>query len=178
MGKMTWGMSAADIDNAEEFEPTYTPYEGPVPPRGVYRLTLKKAEVKTSSKGNGMVELLLEIAEPGFSEKKRFNGCPLWFYLVDTEGSVSNIKNFMSAIGGTGRHWAATTTTKDDRGRDLVTKFGNITMQGLSVRAELQRGKNQDGEPRAEIRRFLPKGSEPEPGSDDAGSADGEQAPF
>jgi hypothetical protein len=179
MGKVNWGTSAADIDNAEEFESDFKPYEGPVPPRGVYRVALKQAEKKAFGSGNNGVELLFEIAEPGSSAKAKYNGCPLWFYLVDTETGAGNIKNFMRAIGGSGRNWANTQTSKDDRDRDMVTKFGAIVVKGLTARAET-RLETYEGEKRAKIQRFLPKADEPEPGddSDDSGTSTDDGAPF
>jgi hypothetical protein len=178
MGKVTWGSKAADIDNAEEFESNFTPYDGPMPPRGVYRLKLRKAEKKVFKSGNAGIELLLEIAEPGSSSKSKYNGCPTWFYLVDTDSGAPNIKNFMRAIGGTGRHWVNTHVETDDRNREIVTKWGNIVASGLSVRAELKRGRNNEDEARAEIQRFLPKGEEPEPSDDGEPSASVDDAPF
>lgn len=179
MGKVTWGTSAKDIDEAEEFESDFTPYEGPTPPRGVYRMALKTAQKKEFNSGNSGIELLFEIAEPGASAKAKFNGCPLWFYLVDTDSSAGNIKNFMRAIGGSGRNWANIMTTEDDRGREIVTKFGAIIAKGIAVRAET-RLESYEGEKRAKIARFLPKADESDPADDSADSdevGDG-RAPF
>jgi len=178
MGKVSWGTSAKDIDEAEEFESDFKPYEGPTPPRGVYRLALKTAQTKDFSSGNSGIELLFEGAEPGASAKAKYNGCPLWFYLVDTESSAGNIKNFMRAIGGTGRNWANVMTATDDRGREIVTKFGAIIAKGIAVRAET-RLETYEGEKRAKIARFLPKADESD-SADDSDTADSDSggAPF
>jgi hypothetical protein len=182
MGKVKWGTTASEVDEADEGE-AFIPYDGPVPPSGSYRLALKRAEVKQFKSGNNGVELLFEIAEPKSSPKARYNGCPIWEYLVDVDTGTGKIKQFMQAIGGTGRHWAATMTAKDDRNREIVTKWGNIVADGLIVRGTTKRGKNNNDESRAELNRFLPKSDEADDDSDDFADADAdataaEDAPF
>jgi hypothetical protein len=176
MGKVTWGTKAADIDNAEERESDFTPYEGDVPTPGVYRMKLVRALVDTFSTGNGGLTMLLEIAEPKSSPKSKFNGAPLWERLVDKDTQTFQIKQFMRAIGGTGRHWANTVSKKDDQDREVVVKWGNILADGLIIKAQVKRGSYQ-GEPRAEVARWLPKADEDEDTADDGTDSD-DGAPF
>lgn len=181
MGKVKWGTSAADIDGAEDRGAEFEPYDGPVPPKNaVLRLTLKWARVTEFNSGNSGLTMLFEVAEPKSSEKARYNGCPIFYRLVDTDTQTFKIKQFMAAIGGTGRHWAATVTQKDDRDNEVVQKWGNVMAQGLVVRAQMGR-ETYEGEQRAVVNRFLPKREDEEMAEDDAEASDDsstEEAPF
>lgn len=178
MGKVKWGTGAKAVDDAEERESDFTPYEGDVPTAGVYRLAARFLRVTAFDSGNSGLTMLWVVDEPKSSAKAIFNGAPIWERLVDTDTQTWKIKQFMRAIGGTGRHWANTVSAENERGDDEVQKFGNIVVAGLRAKALLKRGSYQ-GEPRAEVARWMPKADESDDSADDtADSGDDTEPPF
>lgn len=169
MAKVSWGTSGDAVDDVEVND--FPTYDGPLPPAGVYRLALRKAEYTKFSTGKKGISLFLVI-DDNRPEKKRYNGCPVWENLVDTEESTPFIRRWMDAIGGTGKDWDNTQIDKENN----VTKHGRIALDGMMVRASLKRGNNNRGDDRVEVARFLPKGEAQEAGDTDEG--DNDEAPF
>lgn len=181
MGKVKWGTSSKAVDDAEERESDFKPYEGDVPPAGVYRLAARFLRVEDFNSGSKGLNMLWIVDEPKSSAKAVYNGAPLWERLVDTDTQSWKIKQFMRAIGGTGRHWANTVTVTDERDNEAVQKFGNILTEGLRAKALLKRG-SYNGAPRAEVSRWMPKSDESEDdsgdGDSDGSSDDDTEPPF
>lgn len=174
MGKVSWSTSAEEIDEYED-DGSRGMYEGPVPPPSVYRFKIaeiKKVSYKTGSQG---LRLTLDIDDPR-EEKKRYNGARTWENVVDGESTVFKIKQFLTAIGATGKDWAAMQVGTDD----LITKIGRIKVTDqMYVRASTKLGKNANsGETRFEIARLLPLSSDDDGDGDDSGDDDGEAPPF
>lgn len=173
MGKVKWNTKAAEIDEVEEREgEEFEPYDGPIPPKNsILRVKLKWARVVAFGTGSGGLKMLLEVAEPKSSPKAKFNGLPFFENLVDVDTQAWKIKQFMTSIGGTGRHWGATVTVKDDKDNEVVQKFGNILTDGLYIRVRTDRDTYQD-ELKATVGRYLPKRDEEEAAEDAAESGD------
>lgn len=172
MPKVSWGTSGDTVDEQEDSE--FTPYDGPIPPAGVYRLAVQSVEyVKFSTGKKGLK--VFALVDDNRTDRKRYNGCPVWENVVDGESTAFRIKQWLTSIGATGKDWDATVIDKDN----MVQKFGRVKVDGLMVRAALKQGTNNDGEKRAEISRFLPPVSADEADESDssAGDDDGE-APF
>jgi hypothetical protein len=183
MGKVKWQTSGSVVDEVEvEDRETFEPYDGPIPPKNtVLRVAVKFARIATGvdafkSDNNG-IRLLLEVDEPKSSPKARYNGCPLFEQLVDTESSAFKIRQFLDAIGATGKDWDNTQATKDENEHWNVTKIGRIKMDGLTLRVQTKREVYQ-GEEQAKVARFLPIGEEREAqGSGDSDAGD-DEPPF
>lgn len=150
-----WANTDADtIDEVEvEEREEFQPYDGPMPPKNtilrvkVVRITAEK--FKTGSKG---IKVFAVVDDPS---KERYNGCPYWDNVIDSADAAWKIRQFMDSIGGTGDDWAKTYI--EERGDDspLVVKFGKVKVDGLYLRIQHKTGANQDGDPRAEIGRYL-----------------------
>jgi hypothetical protein len=171
--KVKWGVTGSEVDEVEPGE-EFEQYDGPVPPRAIYRVTVKRIEyVKFSTNSKG-IKLLLIIDETR-KEKKVYNGCPLWENIVDVPASAFKIRQFLDAIGATGADWDNTVIDKEN----MVTKIGRIAVDGLTLRVSTKTGTNQDGDKRAEVARFLSKASaSAESDSDDGDDGDEGEAPF
>jgi len=173
MGKVTWNTSAKEIDDYED-EGGGSYYEGPVPPASVYRFRLaelKKVEFRT---GSGGLRVTLDVDDPR-PGKKQYNGARAWENVIDLESTTFKIKQFLSSIGATGKDWANTMVDSDD----LVTKIGRVRItDDLHVKAATKLGKDQNGNSRMEIARFLPLADEDDDASDDADDTDSEEPPF
>jgi hypothetical protein len=173
MPKVKWGVTGSEVDELEPDEGNF--YDGPLPPRGVYRVKLQSAEYVKFASNNKGLKLFMTIDE-NRKDKKVYNGAPLWENLVDTEASAFKIRQFLDAIGATGKDWDGTVIDSDNK----VTKFGRITVDGLYLRVATKTGTNQDGDKRAEVARFLSKKSEEaqDAADEEADSDDDGEAPF
>lgn len=103
-----------DLDEIDDIERDFTPYDGPLPKPGVYNATVRKAEAKESSNGNDMIEAIAEITE------KPYTGCPLWVYVVFAEGfAMQRAKETLLAFGmprkGSPEKWAKLLVGKSAR---------------------------------------------------------------
>lgn len=176
MGKVKWNTKGAAVDEVEPDEgPVFEAYDGPIPPKNsVLRLKLKLCYVEQFSTGNGGLKLLFEVDEPKSSPKARYNGCPCWEQLVDVDTQDFKIRQFMDAIGGSGKHWDNTMTQKDDKDREAVVKFGNIKTEGLTVRVQSAQETYQ-GEKQLKVQRYLPLATDDD---SDSGDDSGDEPPF
>jgi hypothetical protein len=153
------GTSADDINEAEEREyQDYEPYDGPMPPRGmILACDVKRITAEKFKSGNFGVTVLAEVHES--SSKSKYNGLAYWERIVDTPETAFKIKQFMKAVGSKdpGSDWHKTAIEEQDGVRTVV-KFGNIRVDGMKVGVVHKNGRNQEGDQRAEVARFVPVG--------------------
>lgn len=174
MPKVTWGVKGSQIDEVERGDgPDYEPYDGPIPPKGVYRLKVERMEYVQFSSGNKGLKMLLLVDDPN---KKKYAGAPIWDNLVVVEQNDWKLAQFLDAIGATGKDWDGTVIGKDDQDRHVVQKIGRVNASGLYIKASTKMGTNQDGDPRAEIARYIVKGEAET--ADDSDAGDDGEAPF
>lgn len=153
--KVRWAVTSADIDNVEEDD--FEPYDGPTPPKGVYKARIKTAKLTESSNGNNMIRVLL-IVDGKASGKPKYDGAPIWDNVVDTPQTAFRVKQFLAGIGATSKDWAR--TTSDDEGGNL--KIGRIRPEGMLVRLSTKL-EEYEGDHNAKVDRYLPpKDEEPE----------------
>src|SRR5882757_227233 len=96
MPKATWGNIEGNPfeDDLED----YDVYDGEMPPKGVYRCTLKFLRLKENSNGDPMLNGLLVINEPKGSKKSQYNGYDFWFNQNVTKQGAPYLNNFLSAL--------------------------------------------------------------------------------
>jgi hypothetical protein len=176
MPKIKWGVSGSDVDAVEPDEQMqdFEPYSGPLPPKNTVLLCdikwIRATKFNTGSKG---LKMLLIVNEDRANLKK-YNGMPLFENLVDAPTNDWKIRQFLDSIGATGKDWD--NTVIDSTEEKNVVKFGKIAVEGLSIEVRVKRGANQDGEPRAEVAKFLPLNEDDDSG--DSGGDTEEDAPF
>jgi hypothetical protein len=177
MGKISWNTSAKDIDSYEDDEERSGYYDGPVPPPSIYRAKVAEITVVQFKSGNGGLKVTLDIDDPR-KGKKQYTGARMWENVVDTPGSLFKVKQFLDAIGATGKDWAATVADNENN----VTKIGRVSFgRDVFVKVATKYGKDLNDNQRAEVARFLPKGDDADGDSDDSDdddSDDGDAAPF
>jgi hypothetical protein len=187
-----WSGTTADtINEAEERDyQDFEPYDGPLPPRGtILACDVKRITAEQFKSGNYGVTVLAEVNETG--SKAKYNGLAYWERIVDMEGSEFKIKQFLKAVGSKnpGTDWHKTAMEPDDQGRKLVVKFGNIRVEGMRVSVVSKNGRDQDGNARAEVARFVPVGQSASASASTArsaaaeedtgdGNADSDEVPF
>lgn len=170
MGKVTWTTSAADVDDYEGdgF------YEGPVPPPSVYRMKVVEVLYKTFSTGSAGLRLTLDVDDPR-AEKAQYKGARVWENIVDGEASLFRVKQFLNAIGASGKDWAKTVTDNDDK----VTAIGKVKINDrLYIRAKTKY-RTYNGEQQFEVAQFLPLGQDDDDDNDATDSTnDNDDPPF
>lgn len=169
MGKMSWNVRGDAVDAVEpqEQDETFEPYDGPIPPNNsILQVSLKWARVAEFGSGNGGLKLLMEVAEPD-GPKAKYNGCPLFENLVDVDTQDWKIRQWLDAIGATGKDWD-NCVTETDGDNQVITKFGRVKADGLTLRVQTAVD-TYEGEKRAKVRKYLPKVATATAGSKSSG---------
>lgn len=133
--KFNVGEEAADADASSEGF-----YDGPTPPKAVYRTTLKFLRVKDNSKGDPRISGICEIAEPKGSDKAKYNGYGIWIGLNINKQSAPYVNNFLDTFGFNRKaFWGAGGVTIDENDENgsgmLILKIGTkIVKEGAACR--------------------------------------------
>lgn len=146
--KIKWSVSGRDIDEIPDDD--FEVYDGPVPPKGVYQARIKSIRQVESSNGNEMLKVLL-IVDGEASGKPKYDGAPVFDNVTVMESTMFKVKQFMTALGGTGRDFDLTAIDDDDN----VVKFGRIRPVGMLVRFA-SKTEVYEGDPSAKVARYLP----------------------
>lgn len=122
MPKAKWGgnVTADAIDQAET---GYQAYAGELPPRGVYRFRVVKAEQGTSGGGNPKLKVFAILDGTWKKEHAKYDGCPLWDHMPVLDSTLFRVKAFCSGVGVTSKEFL-TGMIVDEEG--LVTKIGSL----------------------------------------------------
>jgi hypothetical protein len=171
-----------DPDEPEELE-TFDTYDGPVPPKGIYRCRIKWIQLKENKNGDRMFSILAEIAEPNKSEKSEYNGYAIWNNLNVTNQGKPYVMNFLSSLGITWKDFLNKTNTADTDLPSDVIQMGKVKFPAHDsgntpyLRVNAKRGKDMAGEPALVVNGagYLPdKGSSDD---DDGDDEDGDDKP-
>lgn len=122
--KFNVGEDAAEVDSSSDGF-----YDGPTPPKGVYRTSLKFLRVKDNKNGDPRIGGVCEIAEPKGSEKAKYNGYGIWLGMNVTKQSAPYINNFLDTFGFNRKaFWGAGGVTIDEADENgsgmLILKIG------------------------------------------------------
>jgi hypothetical protein len=132
-----------DSTNAES-SGGYTPYDGPVPPSGLYRVRLGYAKYGKASTGNMMLTVVLEF-DTDNEKKKLFNGYGLWHNMVQLPQTLWRTKEFLNAIG------QPTKLALDyDETTGKVTRIGNARVDKVWLLAKCS-DDNSSGERKLKV---------------------------
>lgn len=184
MVKMKWDNFDDDELDGVEWDPEsdggFTPYEGPIPPSNTMLRGYVKKAWATSSKKSGapMLKILWEAANND-GEKKKYNGLPIWHYVVFTKESAFSWKPFLNAFDLTAsdvKNKMVVDANDDGNNGKPITKIGTTFKpgddgKGSSLTVITKREKYQD-EDQARISKCVKAVSE---GADDD---DDDDVPF
>lgn len=150
MPRVQWGVSASDIDGFDR-ETQFKPYDGPIPPNGVYvwKIKVLKSVAGTREK-LPQLRIGLELQpRKGRKDERAFSGYFTMVFRSITEKSVMFYVPFLDAIGVSGRDFESRTIA-DEEGN--IKKIGAWRNDGNQfVKAELKDGVDQHGQSRKEI---------------------------
>jgi hypothetical protein len=106
------------IDTSGASEGQFTSYDGPVPPKGLYKALFKRGWWVKSSTGKPMLKVLF-ILETELESKKQYNGCPSFHNVTNEASTAWKMKELFTALG-TG---AKSAVDMDEKGN--VTRIGS-----------------------------------------------------
>lgn len=151
------------MDNAREAATAeggdFEPYDGPTPPKGVYRTKLRMLRLKVNKNGDNMLNGLFVIDEKD-PKKKKYNTYPMWWNGNVTEQGAGYINKFLDAFGFDRKAFWAAKVVHDGDG-DGEKTLGNITKIGSKVVKEdtivyvSGRPNNYNGETSLQVGSFL-----------------------
>jgi len=126
MPKAKWGtgdeaLTAADIDGAERSQ--FKPYDGEVPPSGLYRFEIKSMKQGESSGGNPKLTTTLTLDGSWKPKHAKYDGCPMWDHMPVMKNTAWRVAALCDAIGATSKDFHNGMVV-DENGK--VTKFGSV----------------------------------------------------
>lgn len=111
-------------------------YDGPVPPKGLYRVVVKFWKIVENRNNDPMFKVLMEIAEPKASEKAKYNGYAIWHNANLTDKGAGFVNGMLDAFGinrdfvWEGPKQKIIVSQDDD---EKITKIGTVKVDGLAV---------------------------------------------
>lgn len=126
MPRVDWGVSAKDVDNYDR-ESQYKPYDGPLPPNGVYQWQLKTFKhVAGTRERNPQLRVGLElIPRKGRKDERRYAGYFVMVFAPVTEKTAFRYVPILDAIGVTGREFERATITDEEGNIKKIGKWRN-----------------------------------------------------
>lgn len=126
MPRVDWGVSAKDVDNYDR-ESQYKPYDGPLPPNGVYQWQLKTFKhVAGTRERNPQLRVGLElIPRKGRKDERRYAGYFVMVFAPVTEKTAFRYVPILDAIGVTGRDFERATITDEEGNIKKIGKWRN-----------------------------------------------------
>lgn len=166
MPKATWSnsdLSASDINDAESKGGSY---DGPLPPRGVYRFKIKHMKQEVSSNNNDMITVTAFLDGSWKSDHKKFDGCPLWERITLSKSTAWKPKELCEALGVSPADLLNKTVVDSD---DFIQKIGNkvIADKDVLIYASVRVEKSEGYDDKLKVNRLLA-----EPDKDDEGDAE------
>lgn len=179
MGKVKWGGGISqdaidEVDTSKQF----TPYDGPVPPAGVYRMKVKILRTSESSNGNPQLVIGLELVpRSDIPEQRRYKGFFLMDWITVLDSTAWRLRPFLDAVGVTSKEFLNGTVQDEEKN---VTKIGKKVVVGSLVAVSIKNGQDQKGNARMEVGQYMPvvdADDTADPDADDASGSD-DEPPF
>lgn len=158
MGKMKWSVSGSEVDETED-SGEFTPYEGPDLKPGVYPVVMETLATKEFSSGNEGFEMRLRVKAPKGHPKAAYDGAPIWDRFPVIDSMMWKSKQFLVALGGSGKD-LDNTVQDNDRKVTRLGRIGNPIGKEFRVSLRSESYTNDDNERLTSIKvaRFMPAG--------------------
>jgi hypothetical protein len=174
--KFKWGtlQEAAEIDGWEPDEdgPQFKTYDGPRPPKGVYRFKITRMEGGTSSGGFRQMIVHLELDGSWKPEHAKFDGYYMRDYVIVKGDTGFRVKPLLDALGVTAKQMYNNTIAVDnpnDENTKLIQKIGAVSIPDSLVIGNIWPDKNK---PQYDRIKYLRGASDDADGSGDDGGDD------
>lgn len=150
MVKVTsWGTGLKADEAAKAKGTGFNDYDGPLPPKGVYRMRMKFLRLKMSKTGNPMLNALFEVCEPAkigakANPKAKYNGYAQFWHGNITPQGAGFVNAFLDALKINRRKFWDKDVHHDNDGEPKVEGesylLGTITKIGTKVIKEGDEG--------------------------------------
>lgn len=140
-------------------------YTGPRPPKGVYRVKVKRITCTVNKNGDYMLNCVAEINEPKGSSKAKFNGYGIWWNGNLTEDGAGYINQFIDSITGGKREvrtalWNGKLRTfdapkKGHKAQVMAIGPFKINQEGIAAVVNTRLGKPYNGEQNLQVADWL-----------------------
>ena len=157
--KFKAGAKAADAKAAK------VGYTGPRPPKGVYRVKVKRLTLTVNKNDDFMLNCVAEINEPKGSPKAKFNGYGVWWNGNVTDDSAGYVNQFLDSITGGKREvrtafWEGKLRTfdapkKGHKAQVMAIGPFKINQEGIAAVINTRLGKPYNGEQNLQVADWL-----------------------
>ncbi len=148
MPKVNWGISRGTVDGFDRSS-QYKPYDGPLPPAGMYRWQIKRLKfVAATGKKHPQIRAGLELV-PRNKEEKRYATYYITAFMTVMEQYPGFYVPFLDAIGVSENEFLNGTITDEEGNIKKIGKWRNTG--DVHLKAQLRDGSDQAGNPRKEI---------------------------
>lgn len=150
MPKVRWGINAREVDSSFDRDSQYKPYDGPVPPNGVYHFQVKvlKCVAGTRQKLPQLRIGLELVPREGRKDERRYKGYFIMAFLPISDKTAFRYVPFLDAIGVSVGDFADRTNPDSDGNVKSIGKWRNDGKELIAV--ELKDGQDQNGNSRKE----------------------------
>lgn len=178
MGQLKHNISAPP-EKLADAKPSFKAYNGPTPPKDIYKGVIRQLKVPAQKNKNGdyMIRGMVEIVEKDGSRKAKYNGYAIWFRQNISDQGAPYVNQMLDSIsGGDAKYraafWKLFVATDEN---DKVTKIGGKRYADgvLEVVVAAKDGQDQHGARQLEIGAWLTS-TEAENFESDAGTSDDE----
>jgi hypothetical protein len=148
MPKVNWGLSRGTVEGFDRSS-QYKPYDGPLPPAGMYRWLIKRLKyVAATGEKNPQIRAGLELV-PRNKEEKRYATYYITAFLTVSEQYPGFYVPFLDAIGVSENEFLNGTITDEEGNIKKIGKWRNTG--DVHLKAQLRDSSDQHGNPRKEI---------------------------
>lgn len=147
MPKVNWGIPAGTVDDWDR-STQYTPYDGPIPPNGVY-LWLINRLIFVAPTEDKFPQLRIGLQlQARTKEEKRYQGYPLLLFRSISDRNPMFWVPFLDAIGVSENEFRQRTIADQDGNIKKIGAWGNDGKQTIKG---LLKDDNRDGQTRKDI---------------------------
>lgn len=161
MAKMKWAISGSEVEEADDSS-SFSPYEGPDLKTGVFPVVIEDLRTKKFNSGNEGLEIRLRVKAPKGHNKAAYDGAPIWERFPVIDSMKWKVKQFLVALGGTGKD-IDNTVQDNDRKVTRLGRIGDPIGKELRVALKAESYLNEETGERSvsmKVARFMPKSDE------------------
>lgn len=160
MPVVKFGVGSKAVDAEPE---GFQPYDGPMPPKGIYNVIVKRLRLKKNRNDDWMLNGIAEISEPGDNKKSKYNGYTTWVNQNITEQGSGYVNAMLDGLSGGNRavrkaFWLKGAKTDNDKKTPYILAIGpmKVDQNGMPARVSLIDGKDQNGNHKMDVGSWLP----------------------
>lgn len=167
--KVKWSVN----DEPEDLQDFKSNDEIGKPPKGVYRLVIRRITLTENKNKDDMLKIVAEVDEKD-KAKRRWNGYTFWENQNVTTQGAPFLKRFLTALGASWSDFRDRTEVSEIDGEDRVTKIGKVNFMAkkpvvvfAATKDDTSKYAQDNDLDRLIVSRWLPPKSSDADGADD-----------